>query len=69
MLVIAYIAFLGDLVAAILNQIGFVLQKLAHRDQEQLQQRKVKKENQKQFDQHDDEFKAPDLQQQASIEI
>ena len=35
MLVIAYIAFLGDLIAAILNQIGFVLQKLAHRDQEQ----------------------------------
>ena len=45
MLVIAYIAFLGDLIAAILNQIGFVLQKLAHRDQEQLQQRKKKSEN------------------------
>ena len=39
MVSITWLAFIGDAFATLLNQVGFVLQKLAHRDQEATQTR------------------------------
>ena len=42
MVAITWLAFIGDAFATLLNQVGFVLQKLAHRDQEATQTRSRK---------------------------